>query len=279
MKTHKQGEGKMKHDVMEWIVSNPQMVGAIGIGCVALFIVMVVLLVMFENKADFNLKLYKAEEKSKLDGLRSDRAMVADFLGKFKDGQTIKNKIAEYLGLSKKEVENLQHMNNNQLDELEAKEKKLDKAINDYANMKSSHSSQGKALEEAKTEIKRLTGIAEGHYQDLEDMRRQRDSALEEAQDIDSELTNFKNQESPDYEGLEEKYNRQEIMVRKITSGRDNALNDVNRLQAYSSNLEDSMLKSKNKYQAKLDKLRKAIRGEGFTYELEGRKIKIYETE
>lgn len=70
-----------------------------------------------------------------------------------------------------------------------------------------------------------------------------------------------------------------EKQVRRLTSSRDEVKNQRDIQMAFRKIEQKSFDKSKKTYKAKLDKLRKAIRGEGFTYELDGRKINIYEIE
>lgn len=227
---------------------------SIIVTCFALLVLICIALALSCSKANMKLR----ESSNSLGRIeRANTTLVGMTIGRSIDDQDWRDVLQGYIKLTKFEISQLSDRNDNQT----------------------------RILIERDSEIERLKGISEDHYQCLTEARTQRDSALEEAQDLANELELLKeeNKKIPDYEAVIQKSVDTLEQTRKqisgLTSSRDNFRNDVTRLEDYAKKLEASMDKAKGTYTSKLEKLRKAIRGEGWGYRLNGRKIVLFEIE
>ena len=117
----------------------------------------------------------------------------------------------------------------------------------------------------------------------MDKLEEEHDELQEDYHEAKERIAEYEKEDKMDYEQMlatnKQTIQALEKQVRRLTSSRDEMKNRSMSVMDSYNNLVTKHEKSKKMYQLKLNKLRMAIRGEGFTYEVEGRKIKIYELE
>ena len=249
--------------IMEFYATHEQVISLLStLGMVALCLFLLV--GWYNSNSEHKLTKATLVEEQKLTISVSDTArkmemsnasFIAQNLGKFEEGQVWRGKVLQYIKLAKMEASQLEDRN----------------------------STQSILLVERENEIKRITGLAEQHYEELQDISGELEKLKNERDDLLATVNNYESQERPDYDGIiqarDERIAHLEKMNSKLTSARDDVTNQRDRM---TENYKEQYLareKTAKTYKAKLDKLRSAIRGEGWGYELNGRKIVLFETE